>query len=629
VFGFFFFWIKSLSLILASFNIGYIKMSKIQFDYKKTLPLLPNEPGIYKYKNSEGEIIYVGKAKNLKNRISSYFYNFDRVDKKTQRLIVNIHSLEYTVVPTEYDALLLENTLIKELQPRYNILLRDDKTYPYVCVTYERFPRVVITRRIEDKKLGKMYGPFVNGKAMHALLDMFTSLFTIRTCKYNLSEENVFQKKYKVCLEYHIGNCLGPCEALQKEVDYQSEIDQVHHILKGNLGPAKKYFHEKMLISAEKLAFEKAHQYKQKLDFLENYQAKATVVTPNIQDVDVFSIQSDEGSAYVNYLKIINGTIVRTQNLEVKKKLDESDEEILAIVIFELRAKFESEAKEIISNISLSIDFKVIITIPQIGDKKKLIEMSLRNVMYFRHEKAERDAAAASGASNKRDRVLIKLKQDLQLKSLPRHIECFDNSNIQGTNPVSAMVCFINGQPSVKDYRHYIPKTVVGPDDFATMNEVVKRRYTRLLDEKVELPDLIIIDGGKGQLSAACAALKELNLYGQIPIIGIAKRLEEIYFPEDSLPIYIDKKSESLKLIQRCRDEAHRFGITHHRNRRSKNFIVSSLESAPGIGKTTATKVLHHFKSISNIKSASDEDLIALLGKDKAKRIKDFLENES
>lgn len=604
-------------------------MSEIKFDYKSVLPLLPAEPGIYKYFDESDEIIYVGKAKSLKNRISSYFYNYDRNDRKTRRLVQMIRKLEYTVVHSEWDALLLENTLIKELQPKYNILLRDDKTYPYVCVTYERFPRVVTTRRIEDKEKGKMYGPYVNAKAMHALLDMFTQLYTIRTCKYNLSEENVEAGKFKVCLEYHIGNCKGPCEGLQAEADYMKEIDQVHHILKGNISPAKVYFKARMQESAAKMAFEDAHQYKLKLDFLENYQSKATVVNPSINDADVFSIQSDETAAYVNYLKVVNGTIIRTQTLEVKKKLDETDEEILSIVMFDLRAKYESEAREIISNINPDIDFKAQITIPQIGDKKKLLEMSLRNVMFYRHEKAERDAIAASGATNKKDRVLIKLKQDLRLVDLPRHIECFDNSNIQGTNPVSAMVCFINGQPSTRDYRHYIPRTVVGPDDFATMREVVFRRYSRLLEEKAELPNLIIIDGGKGQLSAACESLKQIGLYGKIPIIGIAKRLEEIYFPEDNLPIYIDKKSESLKLIQRCRDEAHRFGITHHRNRRSNNFLISSLESAPGIGKTTATKVLKHFKTISNIKSASEEELNTLLGKDKARRIREFLENES
>jgi excinuclease ABC subunit C len=601
----------------------------IRFDYKTTLPLLPNEPGIYKYFGDNEEIIYVGKAKNLKNRISSYFYNYDRADKKTQRLIQNIQKLEYTVTPSEYDALLLENTLIKEFQPKYNILLRDDKTYPYVCVTNERFPRVITTRRIEDKEKGKMYGPYVNAKAMYALLDMFTNLYTLRTCKYVLSEKNVSSGMYKVCLEYHIGNCKGPCVGLQAEADYMPEIDAIHHILKGNLAPAKAYFQNKMMLSAEKLSFEEAHQHKLKLEFLETYQSKATVVTPSITDADVFTIQSDEGFGFVNYLKIMNGTIVRTQNVEVKKRLDETDEEILGLVIFDLRTKFESEAKEIISNINPDIDFKANIIIPQIGDKKKLIEMSLRNVMYYRHEKAEKDSIAASGTSNKRDRVLIKLKQDLQLKDLPRRIECFDNSNIQGTNPVSAMVCFINGQPSNKDYRHYIPQTVEGPDDFATMKEVVGRRYKRVLEEKSEMPNLIVIDGGKGQLSAACAALKELGIYGQVPIIGIAKRLEEIYFPEDTLPIYIDKKSESLKLIQRCRDEAHRFGITHHRNRRSKNFLISSLESAPGIGKSTAQKVLNHFKTIKNIMTAPEQELIDLVGKDKTRRLKAFLEAES
>jgi excinuclease ABC subunit C len=474
----------------------------IRFDYKTTLPLLPNEPGIYKYFGDNEEIIYVGKAKNLKNRISSYFYNYDRADKKTQRLIQNIQKLEYTVTPSEYDALLLENTLIKEFQPKYNILLRDDKTYPYVCVTNERFPRVITTRRIEDKEKGKMYGPYVNAKAMYALLDMFTNLYTLRTCKYVLSEKNVSSGMYKVCLEYHIGNCKGPCVGLQAEADYMPEIDAIHHILKGNLAPAKAYFQNKMMLSAEKLSFEEAHQHKLKLEFLETYQSKATVVTPSITDADVFTIQSDEGFGFVNYLKIMNGTIVRTQNVEVKKRLDETDEEILGLVIFDLRTKFESEAKEIISNINPDIDFKANIIIPQIGDKKKLIEMSLRNVMYYRHEKAEKDSIAASGTSNKRDRVLIKLKQDLQLKDLPRRIECFDNSNIQGTNPVSAMVCFINGQPSNKDYRHYIPQTVEGPDDFATMKEVVGRRYKRVLEEKSEMPNLIVIDGGKGQLSA-------------------------------------------------------------------------------------------------------------------------------
>lgn len=604
-------------------------MSEIPFDFKTKIPLLPNEPGVYRYFDEEKNVIYVGKAKNLKSRVSSYFYNYARHDRKTKRLVQSIYDMTYTVVPTEYDALLLENTLIKEFQPKFNILLRDDKTYPYICITNERFPRVITTRRIEDRNLGKMYGPYVNSKAMYALLEMFTQLYTLRTCKYNLSEENIAAQKYKICLEYHIGNCKGPCENLQTEDDYQAEIDQIHSILKGHIAPAKVFFEEKMQESAQKLAFEKAHQYKQKLEFLNNYQNKATVVNPSIKDLDVFSIQADAVTAFVNYLKIINGTIIQSQTLEIKKKLEETDEEILLIAIVELRQLYESNAPEIVTNIAIEMDVKAQITIPQIGDKKKLLEMSLRNVMYVRHEKAEKDAIAQSGATNRRDRVLIKLKQDLQLKNLPRRIECFDNSNIQGTNPVSAMVCFINGQPSTRDYRHFIPKTVIGPDDFATMREVVERRYTRLLEEKAELPDLIIIDGGKGQLSASCEALKKVGLYGQIPIIGIAKRLEEIYFPEDTIPLYIDKKSESLKLIQRCRDEAHRFGITHHRNRRSNNFLISSLESIEGIGKTTATKVLKQYKSITNIKNAPEEELNELLGKDKAQRIREFLEKES
>ncbi len=604
-------------------------MAEIPFDYQSELPKLPEEPGVYRYFDANNEIIYVGKAKNLKNRISSYFYNFNRHDKKTRRLVQNIRRLEFTIVPTEYDALLLENTLIKQFQPRYNILLRDDKMYPYLCITNERFPRIIKTRRIEDKSRGKLYGPFVNAKAMYALLEMFGQLYTIRTCILNLSEENVATKHYKICLEYHIGNCKGPCENRQTEEEYNKEIEQIHHILKGNLAIPKQYFASKMQEAAEKLAFEEAHQYKLKLEYLQNYQSKATVVNPSINNVDVFSIVSDDASAYINYLKVNNGTITQSQTIEVKKKLEESEAEILEILIVEFRQLYESDSREILSNIPIDIDIKAELNVPQIGDKRKLMEMSLKNVLYFQREKAEREAIAASGATNKRDRVLVKLKQDLQLKNIPRHIECFDNSNIQGTNPVSAMVCFINGQPSVKDYRHYIPKTVVGPNDFATMYEVVSRRYARVLEENLEMPDLIIIDGGKGQLSAACEALKELNLYGQVPIIGIAKRLEEIYFPEDSLPLYIDKKSESLKLIQRCRDEAHRFGIMHHRDRRSKNFLISSLESAEGIGKITATKVLKHFKTISNIKNATDEELIELLGKDKAFRIKSFLEKES
>ena len=602
-------------------------MSEISFDYKTELVRVPEEPGVYRYFDDNGEVIYVGKAKNLKNRVTSYFANFNRHDRKTRRLVVSIRKLEFTIVPTEFDALLLENTLIKKYQPRYNILLRDDKMYPYVCVTNERFPRVITTRRIEDKSKGKLYGPFVNSKAMYALLEMFSQLYTIRTCNLNLAQENIDAKKFKVCLEYHIGNCKGPCENLQTEGDYMREIEQVHNILKGNLAPAKQYFENRMQDSAKKLAFEEAHQFKLKLDFLQNYQSKATVVNPAIKDLDVFSITSDETSAYINYLKVINGTITLTQTLDVKKKLEETDEEILEMFIVELRQQYESTTKEIVTNIPLTIDMKADISVPQIGDKRKLLDMSLKNVVYFRKEKAEREAIAASGATNKRDRVLVKLKQDLQLKNLPRHIECFDNSNIQGTNPVSAMVCFINGQPSPRDYRHYIPRTVQGPNDFATMKEVVTRRYTRLLEEKADLPDLIIIDGGKGQLSAACEALKEISLYGEIPIIGIAKRLEEIYFPEDTLPLYIDKKSESLKLIQRCRDEAHRFGITHHRNKRSRETFKTELNLIKGISDKTAEKLLQLFKSVNGVKNASKAELINAIGKSKSELVANYFNN--
>lgn len=600
----------------------------IKYDYKSKLPLIPSEPGIYKYFDDKGKIIYIGKAKDLRKRVSSYFYNYDRAAVKTRRLVSSIADIKYTVVPTEWDALLLENNLIKEYQPKYNILLRDDKTYPYILVTDEPFPRVISTRNVEDRKRGKLYGPYVSARSMHALLDMFYELYTIRTCKYKLTPENIKAKKFKVCLEYHLGNCLGPCEGLQSEEDYMKEIEQVHDILKGNLAPAKKYFKENMEASANMMNFEEAHRWKSKLEFLEKYQAKSTVVTPRIEEADVITIQSDDKFAFINYLKIVNGAIIQTHTMDVRKQLDEEDSEILSMMILELQNKYESEAKEIITNIQPDIDFNAKITIPKVGDKYKLMDMSMRNITFYRLEKAEKAAIAKTGTTNRRDRVLIQMKQDLRLPTLPRHIETFDNSNTQGTNPVSAMVSFINGQPSHKNYRHFIPRTVEGPDDYATMREVVERRYKRLIEEGKDLPDLIIIDGGKGQLSAACDALKKLDIYGKVPIIGIAERLEEIYFPGDSVPIYIDKRSETLKLIQRCRDEAHRFGLNHHRNRRSKSFLVSKLESVPGVGKVTATKALKHFKSIGKIKAASNEELIKVLGKDKARRISEFLKEE-
>lgn len=595
------------------------------FDYKKELTKVPHEPGVYRYFDATGEVIYVGKAKDLKNRVSSYFTNSKGHDRKTLRLVSQIRKIEFTIVNTEFDALLLENQLIKRYQPKFNILLRDDKTYPFVCVTNEHFPRVITTRRI-DRKLGTFYGPFANLKPMYTVLDMFSQLFTIRTCNYNLAPENIEAGKYKVCLEYHIGNCKGPCEGKQAEVDYDKDIEQVHHILKGNLKPAQEYFKNRMVEAAGELAFEQAQKYKEKMDVLHRFQSKSTVVNPKIADADVFSIASDETAAYINFMKVVNGTIVQAHTVEVKKKLDETDADLLTMLIVEFREQYGSQSKEIITNIPLDVDLKAEITIPQIGDKKKLLDMSLKNVLYFRRERQERAAAEATANASKKDRVLIRLKQDLQLKTLPNRIECFDNSNIQGTNPVSAMVCFIGGKPANKEYRHFSIKTVVGPNDFASMHEVVTRRYTRVLEEGTDMPDLIVIDGGKGQLSAACDALKALNLYGKVPIIGIAKRLEEIYFPEDNLPLYIDKKSESLKLIQRIRDEAHRFAITYHRDKRSRNSLISELENVEGIGKKTASKLLKHFKGVTKIREASVDEVAEVVGKDRANKLKQYFE---
>ncbi|WP_421829287.1 excinuclease ABC subunit UvrC [Larkinella sp.] len=596
-----------------------------EFDYKPELAKVPHEPGVYRYFDASGEVIYVGKAKDLKNRVSSYFAKSNQHDRKTLRLVSQIRKIEFTIVHTEFDALLLENQLIKRFQPRYNILLRDDKTYPFICVTNERFPSVITTRRI-DRKMGTFYGPYAQLRPMYTLLEMFSQLFTLRTCNLNLTPENIEAKKFKVCLEYHIGNCKGPCEGLVSEADYLKDIDQIHSILKGNVAPAQQYFKERMLESANQLAFEQAQQYKEKLNVLQNFQSKSTVVNPKISDADVYTIASDESAAYINFMKVVNGTITQTNTVEVKKKLDETDVDLLTMLIVEFRTQYGSEAKEIITNIPLEADLKAEITVPQIGDKKKLLDMSMKNVLYFRRERAERAAAEATGNASKKDRVLIRLKQDLQLKTLPNRIECFDNSNIQGTNPVSAMVCFIDGKPSPKNYRHFSIKTVVGPNDFASMHEVVSRRYIRVLDEQSGLPDLIVIDGGKGQLSAACEALKELNLYGQVPIIGIAKRLEEIYFPEDSLPLYIDKKSESLKLIQRIRDEAHRFAITYHRDKRSRNSLISELENIEGIGKKTAAKLLKYFKGVKKIREAPIDDIVTVVGADKAQKVKQYFE---
>ena len=587
------------------------------FDPKSILPTLPEQPGVYRYFDESDSIIYIGKAKNLKNRVSSYFTSIQNHNTKTRKLVQQIRKIEFTIVHSEFDALLLENTLIKQYQPKYNILLRDDKTYPFICLTNENFPRLITMRRI-DHKIGTFFGPFANPKAMNSLLEMLHQLYPIRTCSLALKPGNIEQGKFKVCLEYHIGNCKGPCEGLQSESDYLVYIDQISNILKGNYQKPKGLFIERMQNAAARLAFEEAQEWKEKWELLENFQAKSTVVNPAIHDVDVFTMVSDDQLAYINFMKVINGTILQSQTWEVKKKLNEDEADLLTMMIWEKRDQFHSEAKEILTNIPMTIEFKgAKNTIPQMGDKKKLLDMSLKNVLYFRKEKADRKAAEESGGDRKM-RVMLTLKNDLRLTQLPKRIECFDNSNLQGTNPVSAMVCFIQATAAKKEYRLFTPRTVEGPDDFATMHEVITRRYTRLLEEEAELPDLIIVDGGKGQLSAACDALKAIGLYGQIPIIGIAKRLEEIYFPEDSLPVYIDKKSESLKLIQQLRDEAHRFGITAHRNRRSKNFLVSQLEELEGIGKLTAQKLLKHFGTIRQMYEAPMDELEKVVGKAKA-----------
>lgn len=575
---------------------------------------LPDLPGVYKYYNVDQELIYVGKAKSLKKRVASYFSKATGINHKTKRMVREIQRIEITIVNTEFDALLLENNLIKKSQPKYNILLKDDKTYPYLLLTKENYPRIFPTRKLIPHR-GTYYGPFASVKAMNNVLELIRSLFTIRTCKLDLSPYKIAEQKYKVCLEYHIGNCLGPCEGLQKESDYMEDLEHAKHILKGNLGLAKGFFRKRMQEAAEDLAFERAHYFKEKLDLLEKYQAKSLVVNPSIADCDVFTLESDEKLAYVNYLKVKNGSIIITKTVELKKKLDESETDLLLIAIVRLRDQFNSDSVEILTNIELEETYEGLnIHTPKIGDKKRLVELSLKNTKFYKKEKL----LASGEVVDKKNRVLKQLQADLSLKELPDHIECFDNSNIQGTNPVASMVYFKNGKPSTKDYRHYHIKTVEGPNDFASMTEVVGRRYKRVIEEGLPLPKLIVIDGGKGQLSSAVEALKALGIYGQIPIIGIAKRLEEIYFPEDQYPLHIDKKSESLRLLQRVRDEAHRFAITFHRDIRSKKAFNTSLTDIPGIGKTIAEKLLKHFKSTKKLEAASLEEIETVVGKSKA-----------
>uniref|UniRef100_UPI0040481B80 excinuclease ABC subunit UvrC n=1 Tax=Roseivirga sp. TaxID=1964215 RepID=UPI0040481B80 len=590
----------------------------------KDISKLPDSPGVYRYYNVDDTLIYVGKAKSLKKRVSSYFSKAAGVNRKTLRMVSEIQSIEITLVNSEFDALLLENNLIKQNQPRYNILLKDDKTFPYLCVSNERFPRIYSTRKLIPSN-GKYFGPYANVKAMNSLLKLINSLFTLRTCRFDLSEDNIAKGRFKVCLEYHIGNCKGPCEGLQLEEDYLKDVDQALNILKGNLSLPKSYFKERMLEAASTLQFEKAQGFKDKLEMVENFQSKSVVVSPKIADVDVFTIVSEEKFAFVNYLRIKNGMINLSKTSEIKKKLEESDEDILALMMVEMRDRYQSITKEVLTNKELEIESDTIqIQVPQIGDKRKLIELSLKNALFAKKEKYE----ALDNVKDKGTRVLKQLQQDLQLKELPVHIECFDNSNIQGTNPVASMVCFKMGRPSKKDYRHYKIKTVVGPDDFASMTEVVSRRYKRLLEEKQPLPKLVVIDGGKGQLNAACDALRQLGIYGDVPIIGIAKRLEEIYFPEDEFALHIDKKSEALRLIQKLRDEAHRFAITFHRDLRSKNSFNFELENVKGLGRFTVDKLMKEFRTMSGIEQASRDALVALVGENRANLVQNFFQQK-
>ncbi|WP_299817820.1 excinuclease ABC subunit UvrC [uncultured Pontibacter sp.] len=584
---------------------------------KEQISHLPHKPGIYKFFDDKG-IIYVGKAVDIRKRVSSYFNRSAQHNKKTLKLISQIKRIEFTIVDTEADAFLLENNLIKQYQPKYNILLKDGKTYPYISILNERFPRVISTRnKINDGS--RYFGPYPSVTTMNVVLDLIRTLYPLRTCTYNLSPENIAAGKFKVCLEYHIGNCKGPCEALEDETQYNHYISQIKNILSGNLSVAKNYFKENMAAAAADYQFELAHQYKQKLDMLEDFQTRSTVVSNTLTNIDVFSITSNEQCAFLNYLKVMNGSIILTQSLEIQKKLEEEDTDLLASVIVQLRQEFESTSREIITNLEVKLPLDgITVSQPQIGDKRKLVNLSLKNAMYLRKEREGRQEKNRDLTDQREIRVLETLKKDLRLTELPRQIECFDNSNFQGDYPVASMVCFKNGKPSKKDYRHFNIKTVIGANDFESMYEIVTRRYKRLLNENQPLPQLIIIDGGKGQLSMAVKALKDLNIYGKIAVVGIAKRLEEIFYPGDSLPLYIDKKSESLKLIQRLRNEAHRFAITFHRSKRDAGTLKTELTEIKGIGTTTAEALLLKYKSVKKLKELSHQELVQEVGKAKA-----------
>lgn len=585
------------------------------------LKTLPSEPGVYRYYDKNGQLLYVGKAKNLKKRVLTYF-NKNQNGYRTRIMVSKIVRLETTVVNSEYDALLLENNLIKEHQPFYNVMLKDDKTYPWICIKNENFPRIFMTRNV-IKDGSEYYGPYAKVRPAKILLETIKNLYKIRSCNLDLSPKKIEDGKYKVCLEYHIKNCKGPCENLESKESYDEKIDAIRGIIKGDFRKARKYLEDEMFRFAANLEFEAAQNVKERLEFLEDYQARNTVVNPNIDDVDVFGMTSDETAAYVNFFKIRNGNIVQSFTTEIKKILEETDEEILEEALVEIRQKFASQSKEILLPFHLNIEIPNIkLIVPKVGDKKRIVELSEKNAKEYRLEKLKQ--VQIVDPERHTNRIMAEMQKLLRMPVEPRHIEGFDNSNIQGSNPVSACVVFKDGKPSKSDYRIFHVKTVEGPNDFATMEEVIYRRYKRMLDEGENLPQLILIDGGKGQLSSAVKSLKLLGLYGKITVVGIAKRLEEIFFPEDSIPLYLDKKSETLKILQRVRDEAHRFGVKHHRTRRTNNTIKSELEEIPGVGEKTIELLLKKLKSVKRIKEANLETLEEILGKQKGKIVWEF-----
>lgn len=595
-------------------------------DFKHMVDTIPHLPGVYRFLDAGDTILYVGKAKDLRNRLSNYFGDKKQISHKTRVLTRNAIRIEFTIVETEHDALLMENTFIKKFQPRYNVSLKDGKSYSYIVIKNERFPRVFFTRKV-IRDGSQYFGPYTSKGRVKVIFDVVKKLFPLRTCALNLSAENITQGKFKVCLEYHIRNCMGPCVGLETETDYALKIEQIKYILKGNFSQVRDYIKKQMELASDNLNFELAHQFKEKLLLLDDYQAKSTVVSASVRDLDVFSIRSDEKMAFVNYLKIVDGALINTDTLEIEKKLDEEDVDILNYVIPEVRERYQSIAPEVAVAIPVQLPEDILVTIPKIGDKKKLMELSQRNLDYYITQKRKSETERKN-KQTPAERILTTLKDDLRMKHLPMHIECFDNSNIQGTNPVASCVVFKNAKPSKKDYRHFKIKTVEGPNDFASMEEVVYRRYKRLIDEQEPLPDLIIIDGGKGQLGAAVKSLQQLEILDKLVVVGIAKRLEEIFFPDDPIPLYINKKSESLKLIQHCRNEAHRFALGFHRDLRSKNFLNSELTSIPGIGEKTAQKLIAHFGSVLKLRQADKSEIENLIGMKNAASIVTYFNDQ-